>query len=71
MIKAEKIEKIENKMELKITGDSYDLIHEFNEALKVMCKVLNKSLKESSPFTTEDLLHTMVHDAAAEVKEDE
>ena len=63
MIKAEKTG---NKMELKIKGNSHDLICEFNEILKAMCEVLDNSLVELAPFTTEDILHTMVKRTAAE-----
>lgn len=66
MIKAEKTG---NKMELKIIGDSHDLTHEFNAVLKAMYKVLDESIVKSAPFTAEDLLHTMVHNVAAEGKE--
>lgn len=66
MIKAEKTR---NKMELEIKGDTHDLIFEFDEVLKAMYKVLDESVVKSAPFTAEDLLHTMVHNAAAEGKE--
>ena len=66
MIKAEKTG---NKMELTIAGSSYDLIHEFSEVLKAMYKVLDESVVKSAPFTAEDILHTMAHNAAAEGKE--
>lgn len=66
MIKAEKTG---NKMELTITGGSHDLICEFDEVLKAMYKVLDESVVKSVPFTAEDILHTMAHNAAAEGKE--
>ena len=66
MIKAEKTG---SKMKLEVTGDTQDLICEFNEVLKAMYKVLDKSLVESAPFTTEEILHTMVKRTAAEEDE--
>ena len=66
MIKAEKTG---NKMELTIIGGSHDLICEFDEVLKAMYKVLDESVVKSAPFTAEDILHTMAHNAAAEGKE--
>ena len=66
-----KVEKIENGMELEMAGDSHNLLCEFNEVLKAMCKVLDESLTKSAPFTVEDMLHTMVHNAAAEAEKDE
>lgn len=66
MIKAEKTG---NKMKLTITGSSHDLICEFDEVLKAMYKVLDESVVKSAPFTAEDILHTMAHNAAAEGKE--
>lgn len=66
MIKAEKTG---NKMELEIKGSSHDLICEFDEVLKAMYKVLDESVVKSAPFTAEDILHTMAHNAAAEGKE--
>lgn len=66
MIKAEKTG---NKMELTITGGSHDLICEFDEVLKAMYKVLDESVVKSAPFTAEDILHTMAHNAVAEGKE--
>lgn len=50
MIKAEKTG---NKMELKIKGNSHDLICEFNEILKAMCEVLDRNLVKAAPFTAE------------------
>lgn len=64
-----KVEKTGNKMELKIKGNSHDPICEFNEILKAMCEVLDRNLVKAAPFTAEDMLHTMVHNAAAEGKE--
>ena len=64
-----KVEKTGNKVELKIKGNSHDLICEFNEILKAMCEVLDRNLVKAAPFTAEDMLHTMVHNAAAEGKE--
>ena len=64
-----KVEKTGNKMELKIKGNSHDLICEFDEVLKAMYKVLDESVVKSAPFTAEDILHTMAHNAAAEGKE--
>ncbi|MBU5481702.1 hypothetical protein [Blautia sp. MSJ-19] len=66
-----KVEKIENGMKLEMAGDSHNLIREFNEILKAMYKVLDESLVKSVPFTTEDILHTMVHNAAAKKEEEE
>lgn len=66
MIKAEKTG---NKMELEIKGGSHDLICEFDEVPKAMYKVLDESVVKSAPFTAEDILHTMAHNAAAEGKE--
>lgn len=34
-----------------------------------MYKVLDESVVKSAPFTAEDILHTMAHNAAAEGKE--
>ena len=64
-----KVEKIETGMKLEMAGDSHDLICEFNEILKAMCEVLDRSLVKAAPFTAEDMLHTMVHNAVAEGKE--
>ena len=64
-----KVEKTGNKMELKIKGDTHDLICEFDAVLKAMYKVLDESVVKSAPFTAEDILHTMAHNAAAEGKE--
>lgn len=61
MIKAEKTG---NKMELEIKGATHDLIREFDAVLKAMCEVLDRNLVKAAPFTVEDLLHTMVHNAA-------
>ena len=47
MIKAEKTG---NKMKLEVTGDTQDLICEFNEVLKAMYKVLDKSILKSAPL---------------------
>ena len=69
MIKVEKIEN-EMKMILELTGGSHDLIDEFYEVLKAMYKVIGTGIKESAPFTAEDFLHTMVHDAVMEVEKD-
>lgn len=66
MIKAEKTG---NKMELEIKGGSHDLICEFDEVLKAMYKVLDENIVKSAPFTAEDILHAMAHNAAAEGKE--
>lgn len=66
-----KVEKIENGMKLEMAGDSHDLLREFNKVLKAMCKVLDENLTKSAPFTAEDILHTMVHNAATEVEKDE
>jgi len=66
-----KVERIENKMILELTGGSHDLIDEFYEVLKAMYRVVGAIAEESDPFTTEDFLHTMVHDAATEVEKDE
>ena len=63
MIKAEKTG---NKMKLEIKGETHDLICEFDAVLKAMCEVLDNSLVELAPFTTEEILHTMVKRTAAE-----
>ena len=65
-----KVEKIEDKMILELTGGSHILIDEFYQVLKAMYKVVGTSVKESAPFTAEDFLRTMVHDAATEVEKD-
>ena len=67
MIKAEKTG---NKMKLEVTGDTHDLICEFNEVLKAMYKVLDKSIVKSAPFTTEGLLHRMVTSVVTEEDEE-
>lgn len=67
MIKAIKVNK--NKFDLEIKGGTHDLYCEFDTVLKAMYKVLDSSLVKSAPFTTEDILHTMVHNAAVEAKE--
>ncbi len=63
MIKAEKTG---DKIKLEINGETHDLIREFNEILEAMCKVLDRNLVKSAPFTAEDFLHIMVHKVAAE-----
>lgn len=69
MIKVIKVNK--NKFDLEIKGATHDLYCEFDTVLKAMYKVLDSSLVKSAPFTTEDILHTMVHNAAAEAEKDE
>lgn len=63
MIKAEKTG---NKMVLDITGDTHELLCEFDAVLKAMYVLLDNSLVESAPFNVEDILHTMVKRTAAE-----